>query len=220
MRHSSPSLALERLDDRRVPAALLNTTTVAYTDVDGDAVTVHVSKGSLALSNPDGGPADDFTFVAAGLGQQLQLINFSDDGGEFTHADLTVSARRTALGGDGLANVGQINSNGADLGAVTVRGDLGHVDAGDGNSASGPALAALSVHSLGRLGTSTQAAGGTLFSFILGNLGTLTVAADVAGAEVFVSGQLGSGVVGGSVLGGSVGSSGRIEATGTSARSP
>src|SRR5262249_28007796 len=183
---------------------------------DGDAVTVHVSKGSFTLSNPNGGhTGDDFTLVNAGLGQQLQLIDFSDDGGKFAHANLSITATRTSQGGDGLVNVGYLNSLGSDLGSVIIHGDLGRVNAGDTNtSATSPGLASLSVHSLGRLGASTQAAGGGLGSNVQGDLPTLSVATDIAGAQVFVNGKIGSAVVGGSVLGGSFVGSGRVEATG------
>src|SRR5262245_60672114 len=167
-------LQIEQLESRLAPATLLNPTTLNYTDVDGDAVTVHVSKGSFTLSNPNGGPSDDFTFVNSGLGQQLQLIDFSDDGGKFAHANLTITATRTNLGGDGLVNVGYLNSLGFDLGAVSIHGDLGRVNVGDTDtSAASPGLASLSVHSLGRLGTSTQAAGGGLGSNVNGDLPTL-----------------------------------------------
>jgi hypothetical protein len=50
---------------------------------------------------------------------------------------VTVSAVRPAAGGDNLVNVGYILSGNNDLGAVTVKGDLGGIDAGDANRAWG-----------------------------------------------------------------------------------
>ena len=46
-----------------------------------------------------------------------------------------------------------------------------------------------------------QAAGGTLGSRIVGNLPTLTVATDIAGAQVIVIGKIGSVFVGGTDAG-------------------
>ncbi len=43
---------LEALEDRIAPATLLNPTTLVYTDVDGDAVTVKVSKEILPEPSP------------------------------------------------------------------------------------------------------------------------------------------------------------------------
>src|SRR5258708_15583922 len=110
---------LERLECREVPSVVIvNPTTATYTDVDGDHVTVKVSTGTLT--------AGLFTTLATGLGDQLQKIDLS--GGGFDSASLTFSVAKVP-GGDGLANVGYINSTGHDLGAVIVKGDLRRIHA-------------------------------------------------------------------------------------------
>ncbi len=211
-RRSTVRLQLEALESRLAPAQLFNPTTLAYTDIDGDTVTVHVSRGAFTLSNPDGGnPGDTFTLEPAGLGQKLELIALTD--GRSAGANLNVTATPTPLGGDGLANVGYLDSAGFDLGRVTIHGDLGRIDAGDSNtSAASPGVAALSVFSLGRLGTTTQIVPGSLHSTIQGNLPRLQVTGDIVGAQLTVQGTLGSATVGGSILGGNTPSSGSLQA--------
>jgi hypothetical protein len=207
-------LAVEELEPRRAPAVLVNAHTVTYTDVDGDRVTVKTSQGTFSLSQ--------FTFAASGLGEQLQEIDLHNQPA-FAGANITITAKRTADGGDGFVNVGAIFARdfgagvGIDLGAVTVRGDLGRITAGDSTTAT-PALKALTVQSLGRFGTSTQAPGGSLESDILGALGSLRVNGDVDTAFVnvqgAVDGKINKVLVGGSLIGGAATSSGEIAAIG------
>ena len=203
-------LRLEALEDRRAPAVLVNTTTLTYTDRDGDLVTVRTSRGEFVNG------VDDFTFAPAGVGEQLQVINLSNDGDLFVGAALSVTAVRGPGGGDGFANVGYINASGIDLGAVRVDGDLGRIDAGDVSPATG--VTSLTVQSLGRFGTTTQPAGGTLTSNLVGRLGSLQVRSDVVHASVLVTGgpdgRIGRVFVGGSVLGGPAASTGLIHCTG------
>jgi hypothetical protein len=191
--------ALEALEDRLAPAVLVNNT-LTYQDVDGDNVTVQVSKGTLAQN--------DFTFNSpfANTGpQQLQLLNLTSP--QFQGANLSVTAVRSAVhGGDGFVNIGEIQAIEVDLGAVTVQGDLGKILAGDGNTKT-PGLSSLTVQSLGRFGTTTGAP--DLASSIQGSLGTLTVKSDIDQALFEVAGgadgTIGQVVVGGSLLGGSAG---------------
>jgi hypothetical protein len=206
---------LELLEDRLAPAVLVNPTTVIYPDVDGDIVTVHVSKGTLT--------ADNFTFNSPfnfNGPQQLQTITLR--GAQFQGANLTITAVRSPVnGGDGFVNVGEIDATGVDLGAVSVQGDLGKILAGDG-SAKTPALALLTVQSLGLFNTSTGAPNND--SEIVGRLGTLTVKSDLLGLVNVTggaAGSIGQVVVGGSLLGGVAGFSpsgfipgGFIEASG------
>ena len=179
---------------------LVDATTATYTDVDGDRVTIKTSKGTLGLS--------DFFLFSSGTvgGAQLAAINFSDDGNEFKNADLTITAKRTALGGDGRVNVGRIDASGVDLQNVRVEGDLRTILAGDANLAT-PGLDALTLLSMGRYGLSTQGSGGIGTSLLLGELGALNIASDLVDAafSVFVgAGKIGFGAVniGGSILGG------------------
>ena len=171
-------LKIEELERRFAPAILLNPTTLLYTDVDGDRVTVQVS-GSA-------GPhltLDEFSFVSAGQGEQLQQIDLTNNPADFAGSNLAVRVKRH--GGDGFANVGYINAGGIDLGTVTVQGDLGRIDAGTGVG-SVPAVAELHVHSLGAMGLSTQPDGGSLQSNIMGPVGDLRVDTSIQGAAVYV----------------------------------
>jgi hypothetical protein len=196
-RHVLPHL--DRLECREVPSVVIvNPTTATYTDVDGDHVTIKTSTGTLTASL--------FTTLATGKGDQFQKIDLS--GGGFDGTSLTVSVAKVA-GGDGRANVGYINSSGHDLGTVIVKGDLGRIDAGS-DSATVPAIQSLAVTSLGRLGTDTQAAGGSLESNIEGTLGALAVAGDLKDALVFDDGKIGPITIGGSLIGGEADHSGEI----------
>jgi hypothetical protein len=191
----------------------VNPTTVTYTDVDGDLVTVKINKGALTEA--------DFTFNNAfnTTGPQvLQLLDLHNSG-PLSKANLSITAKRTAAGGDGRVNVGFIDASGTDLGTVIVAGDLGRIEAGDPNTSTA-GLRKLSVLSMGRFGVTTQEPGGNLQTSINGALGTLMVAGDLDEAiiDVFatglVNGKLGKAIIGGSIVGGSVADSGSIEASG------
>ncbi|HEV7404864.1 MAG TPA: hypothetical protein VGO11_18120 [Chthoniobacteraceae bacterium] len=205
---------IEILEARIAPATLVNPTTVTYTDVDGDLVTVKTSLGTLVLTNPNGGANDTFTFTAPNSagGQQLQLIDFHNGG--FDGANLTITVVKKPAG-DGLANVGSINSTGHFLGTVTVPGDLGQIDA-DGNSPDGLAIKSLTVHSMGLYGVATQAAGGSLQSDMTRGVGSINVATDVKEAKInidfggAVMQPVKSLIIGGSLIGGDASGSGSI----------
>ncbi len=188
---------IEPLEARISPAAV-----VTFTDVDGDLVTVKTSKGATADL------AAILTLVTEGLGKRLQEIDFSLNGAVFTGTNLSVTAKRTGVGGDGLVNVGYIDAstgNGGaalDLGLISIRGDLGRIDAGDANTATA-AVKGLSVQSMGQFGTSTQGSG-TLGTNISGALGFLKVAGNVK-EVVFRVGSVGSVTIGGSLVGGTGG---------------
>ena len=205
--------SIEILEARIAPAVLIAASghSASYTDVDGDHVTVKVT--GFATGSGVFTPGL-FTTVASGVGEQLQKLDFGAGG--FDGANITFAVAKVP-GGDGLANVGYVNSTGHDLGKVIVKGDLGQIDAGDATTAT-PGLKALSVRSLGRLGTDTQAGGGDLKSNISGALGPLMVAGDVKDAYVDVSGgadgKIGAITIGGSLIGGSNQSSGSISSSG------
>jgi len=201
-------LTIERLESRIAPAVtIVNPHTATYVDVDGDHVTIHVSTGTLTSA--------DFTTTPSGLGDQLEAIDLSSGG--FDGANLTVTVTK-APHGDGLANIGYINSTGHDLGNVSIPGDLGRIDAGNSASTT-PAVISLSVRSMGRLGTDTQAPGGNLISVIQGSLGNLDVAQDINSAFITIGGgvknNVGSVTIGGSLIGGSVSDTGEIIAAGS-----
>ncbi len=212
--------SIEPLESRIAPATFVNATTVIYTDLDGDAVTVKTSTGEFFLAaNFAFGPANP-----AG-GEQLRQIFLAGPSADgFDGANLTVSVVKKP-GGDGLVNVGEIISD-RDLGAVSVKGDLGAIACGDFTTGTGFGLKSLSVNSLGRFGTATGAvanADGTLESHIVGAVGKLVVKGDVANAWLHVTGNgagdeargtIGSVTIGGSLIGGSVLRAGAIESTG------
>src|SRR5262245_22668364 len=115
---------IEILEPRIAPATLVNATTVTYNDVDGDLVTVKVSKGALAESN--------FTFTTPFADNGPQILRLLDlqNSASFSKAGIAITAKRTAAGGDGHVNVGFIDASGTDLGAVKIPGDLGKIEAG------------------------------------------------------------------------------------------
>ena len=202
------SYALEALEPRTLLSVTIGPTghTATYPDVDGDAVTVSVSAGTLTPAN--------FTTAALGSGDQLQLIDLTDP--SFNGASVTVSATR-AGNGDGLVNIGRINAGTNNMGIVTIKGDLTVLDAGSG-SALVPAVQSLGVRSMGLYGLLTQGGSGDLESDIVGRLAALKVTADVKGAFIFVSGgapgTIGSIAIGGSLIGGDDTRSGEIACTG------
>jgi hypothetical protein len=197
-------------------AKLVNTSTVTYTDADGDKVTVKLSKSlltSAAIANNvfrfDTGTVND----GLAARQQLRAIDL----GYLQTNGLGVTVTVVPAGGDGLAHVGAIVSTGYDMGAVVVSGDLGQI-AGGATTAGKPGLASLNVRTLGRLGLDTQ--GPAVAGFfpklggeMNGGLGTLTVKEDIVGANLDVGGAIGSVTIGGSLIGGDAVNSGLIAAT-------
>lgn len=156
-----------------------------FTDSDGDLVTVKVTKKDTLTEN-------DFLFrFTADNRQQLQRLTFdAADAG----TNLTITAKPTTAGGDGFANIGFLNAVGVDLGTVSVDGDLGQIDAA--------AVKALTVQSLGALGLTSQAAGGSLVSNFSGTLGKLTVKASIHDATLLGAVSIGAVKINGSFLGG------------------
>ncbi|MHA3770754.1 beta strand repeat-containing protein [Verrucomicrobiota bacterium sgz303538] len=195
-------------------AQLVNAKTVAYTDIDGDHVTVKLSQPVLTAGNVN----DVFKFDNSSvggpdtLGQQLQLIDLTS----VANSGLSVTVTVKPGGGDSHANVGAIIAD-VDLGSVIIPGDLGKIVTGDTNTGT-QGLAALNVRTLGRLGVNTQPAAFGMFtpsleSDITGRLGLLTVEQDIARALTQVNGAIGAVDIGGSLIGGEDDGSGAIFAT-------
>ncbi len=157
-----------------------------FTDVDGDLVTVKITKGTLS--------PDDFILHASGLGARLALLDLSGEA-DFAKTNVTVTAKPQKIGGvlrgDGRADVGFLDASGLALGVVTVPGTLGGIEAGDGFNG----LIALTVGALGR----APGAGLPLVeSSIFGSVKTLTVRGDVSAAHV-LAGSFGKVTIGGSL---------------------
>jgi uncharacterized repeat protein (TIGR01451 family) len=190
--------------------AVVNGKTFSFVDSDGDRAKLSVSKGELSLG--------DFTFTLneTSTGLQLQSINLSDDGTEFSGANLTLKAAKRA-GGDGLVHLGFLNAAGIDLGKVSIKGDLGKILAGD-SATDTIAISTLTVNSVGLFGLVTQGGLGDLSSSINGGLGRLKVAGDFVDAALNVGGGSDGGiqsiVIGGNLIGGSAVFAGSIRASG------
>ena len=170
--------------------------TATFTDLDGDKVTVKVTKGELLQK--------DFVLRDAGIGAQLELLDLTAPG--FAGAAVTIISARQGGGGDGSVNVGYINAFGNDLASVTVDGDLGAIDAGD-LTATTSGLKALTAQSMGVFGLSTG--GPDLASFIRGKLDKATIRGSIVGA-VLSSPSIGAITVSGSVVGTTADNSGQI----------
>jgi hypothetical protein len=216
--------SIEPLESRIAPATLVNPTTVSYTDLDGDAVTVKVSAGTFIFTGPNGGGSNSLTFTAANAGGGQQLKQIFLQSADFSGANLTVSVVKKP-GGDGLANVGEIIT-GRDLGAVSINGDLGDILCGDAITDTGFGLKSLTVRSMGRFFGSTGGGVGngdnTLESHVFGTLGKLVVKGDVENSWLHVTGNMGDDMhgiigsvsIGGSLIGGSTRRAGGIECSG------
>lgn len=150
----------------------------SFTDSDGDAVTIKTNRGSLDQEN--------FVFGRDGTLLLLDLLP-AGNAAEFANAAIAISTTVTAAGtGDGLVNLGAINATGIDLAKVKVDGNLGRIIVGDGDAAR-PAIAKLTVDSLGRLGVDNSV---ILDSVIRGAAGTLKVKHDVIGAAIAIEGNI------------------------------
>jgi hypothetical protein len=134
--------SIEFLEARIAPASV-----IMFTDVDGDTVTVKSSKGILTNAL--------LHFEDRGLGKQLTEIDVNTP--MFQGTNLTFKVKKGPTG-DGLVNVGYIDATGVDLGTVNVPGDIGRIDAGDGNT-NKPAIKTLIAKSLGAYHDSTQSGG-------------------------------------------------------------
>ncbi len=183
--------SLEPLEARIAPAA-----TVTYTDWDGDIVKITASTGPLDEA--------DLSFIGGGTSGQLDTLTLLDP--EFAGAKITFSVKK-ADGGDGQADVDFIDAAGVDLASVSVKGDLGRIDVGDGND-DVEALGSLSALSMG---LSTGMHG--LESTISGSLGALKISGIMATVHVRVAGDIGSVSIK-SLIGGFDADSGSIQADG------
>jgi hypothetical protein len=178
---SNTTLSVEPLEGRRLLATLVSPKIVTYRDVDGDDVTVTFSRGVLSPARV--ASIVEFNNAFPTSGQQLRRLRFDLIG--LDGVGVTVTAKPSAAGGDGLAHVGMIDASGVRLGNVVVRGDLGRVVAGSADS-SAKAIQSLTVGSIGLFGTSTQGPGGSTESVLTGGVGVFVVKNGVTDATVSV----------------------------------
>jgi hypothetical protein len=189
--------SIEALESRIALAALAiapGGKSATFTDVDGDLVTVKVTKGQL--------DTNDFMLTAMASGYKFELLNFADDNREFDKTDLSIVATPSAGAGDGHVNVAYLNATDNDLGIVVVDGDLGRVTCGNTTTA-GVALKSLVAGSIATFDPGSSA--------IAGGAGAIKVLGSIGAGEISVTGPTGSFIVGGSLMGGDTSSAGHIQ---------
>ncbi len=208
---------LEPLEERIAPAVLVNASTVAFQDADGDNVTVKFSKKILTSQEV----VDDvFSFTPGDTGGEtldgLDLSQLSLTPAQLNRLGVTIIATQ-AGGGDGFVDVGSILGDGIDMGHVVVDGALGRITAGD-SKVSTSGLLSLEVHSLGLADGSEPTDLSSITSVIVGSLNSLTVTGNIDKAFLFIAGSdkagLGSAKIGGSLIGGDADYSGTISVDG------
>jgi hypothetical protein len=158
-------------------------------------VTVKISKGTLADAV--------FTKASSGVGEQLLKIDLGSNQ-VFKGANITITAHPVNGVGNGKVNVGYIRAFDIDLHYVTVAGDLGRIEAGDGTLTT-PGVKLLSVDSmrLFPLDSALAPAATGVYdtpSHIKGALTALRVRSDVANMG-FIADGFGTVVIGGSLVG-------------------
>jgi hypothetical protein len=182
---------LESLEQRIAPATLVDANTVEFHDAHGDLVRVSISKGAFSES--------DFTFdTGTFAGDGPQTLESLHLGTAFSGANLTISVISAGSGdGAGKAEIGEIDATGVKLGAVSIAGALGSIDAGDGKSG----IKSLTADSLGML-TPADFGLEDRTSDVAGAISSLTIHGDFGGTLNVTGGKKGS--IGGLIVDGSV----------------
>ena len=215
-RNRSNAPIIETLESRIAPAGVisysLDLKTATWNDVDGDKVTLRVSKGELE----DSLFTTDQTQAFGLLVTKLDLTDTTFAGANV----LLTAARDPIFGGDNTVNLGYLDATGHALGRVAIGGDLGRIDAGDSvTRPKGPlAIGSLSVLSMGMLDGASLPAGVTQTSEIVGKVGPVKVRGSVQGILFNVTGgaagSIASLTVGGSLIGTDDADSGRFSTSG------
>ena len=123
-------MRIERLEPRIAPS----TASFTFVDVDGDKVEIKINSDSLITPQAIQNVAT-LRETAPGSGRfQLESLDLTDS--KFSGAKVDIDIDRTVpfdqRPGDSRVNVGYINATGRDLTSVSVNGDLGRIDAGNG----------------------------------------------------------------------------------------
>jgi len=219
--HASRLSSLEPLESRIAPAAVLPTISAdghraTWTDVDGDKVTLVITKGTLEA---DGSNFD----LESGPNQGAILQKLDLSATEFKGTAVSITAVRDKIaGGNNAVDVGFLDAHDNALGAVKINGDLAKIVAGlPSPTAKLPkAVSSLSVFSLGQYGAMNLDASelGLLTSEITGKMGAVKVRGSVTGISFSVVGGTFAGIdslsIGGSLVGTAESQSGSFTTTG------
>jgi hypothetical protein len=170
------------------PAISADGKSATWTDIDGDAVTLKLSKGLLT-------PAA-FTMLAGQSGSALSKLTITD--AVFAGASISLTAKPGANGGDGTVNIGTIDATGRDLGSVSLAGDLSGLLAGDAVLAT-PGVKALTALSIAQQAEQLVGITGVVITNINGTVGSLKIAGDVSG--LVFAGKMAAVLVGGDIAG-------------------
>jgi hypothetical protein len=207
---------IEALEARIAPAGVITISgdakSATWTDADGDKVSLKITRGALDVSLFD-------TDQSPATGLLVRKLDLSDP--QFTGSGVSLSAvRDPLLGGDNTVNLGHLDATGHTLGAVTINGDLGRIDAGNpAPIATTPkAISSLTVLSMGMLDGALLPTGTTQTSEIVGKVGPVKVRGSVNGILFNVTGgdlgSIDSLSIGGSLIGTDEADSGRFSASG------
>lgn len=155
-----------------------NGRTATFLQSDGDTLVVKTNVGKFTAANfRFAGPS-----CTPGMGI-LQVLDLSASTAATTGFSFKKATINTTVipgqNGDGFADIGYINATGTDLKSVSLRGDLGRIDAGDSNFKRA-GLGALKALSIGTRGIATQpdpgASADVIFTTtIVGKLGSLNI---------------------------------------------
>jgi len=171
-----------------------------WTDLDGDLITMTVSKGTLT--------ADNFRMIAGTNGSALAKLSLD---ATFAGADIIVTAKPGPTGGDGLVNLGRIIVNGADLGNVTIPGTIAEIDAGTA-AVPTPSLKSLTIRGFNRELLPMTESG---LSSLADGAGKITINGDLTGRLDVGNGKVGSLVIAGDVVGGDYVGAGSVQGGGS-----
>lgn len=211
------SPVIEHLETRIAPAGLISILpggkVATWTDVDGSKATLTITKGVLTdgLFTTDQSPATGL------LVKSLDLTALQFKG---TAIKLTATPD-SLIGGDSTVNIGYINAQNNPLGAVSISGDLGRIDAGDPNivAKTPKAIASLTALSMGMLDGTTLPNGISQTSEVVGKVGAVKIRGSVKGVLFNVSGGVAGSIqsltIGGSLVGTDDSDSGRFTTSGT-----
>jgi len=207
---------IETLESRIAPAGVISYSpdlkTATWNDVDGDKVTLKVSKGQL----------DDTLFETdqtQPYGLLVTKLDLTD--ATFAGVNVALSAVRDPLfGGDNTVNLGYLDATGHAVGKIAIGGDLGRIDAGDpAFRPRGPmSIGSLNVLSIGMLDGASLPSGVTQTSEIVGKVGPVNVRGSVQGILFNVTGGANGSIaslnIGGSLIGTDDADSGRFSTSG------